>query len=424
MGAQASLTPDRLAVVPGGEVSAQITVTNTGTVVDSFSLDVLGPAAQWSSCEPAVVSTFPGQAATAAVTFRPPDATVAAGPLGFGVHVRSQEDPAGSVVEEGVLDIEAVSLLTAEMSPRTGRARGRRRSKHQVAVDNRGNAPAFVQVAGFDDQDAVDVTVDPAQLEVAAGAAAFVKVRARAVHRFWRGPSQTKPFAVQLDAPGNAPIRMPGTLLHDAAVPAWLPKAVAVVAAACAALALLWFGLFRQAVKDTATSAAQVAASKAASAALSSAGVTPGSGSGGGAGSPSTTPSAMPTPTLTPTIKPSKPPVTKPSSPPLPKPVAFSRQLDMGQPNLVADKKKRFTITDLVLQNPAGDHGVISVVRSGQPLITVRLEYFPVYDVHFVTPIMVPSGSSVSLHVTCANTGGKPCTPSALVSGMVETVGL
>ena len=56
----------------------------------------------------------------------------------FGVHVISKEDPQGSVVEEGVVDIAPFSDVFAELAPRT--SRGRRGASHDLAIDNRGNS--------------------------------------------------------------------------------------------------------------------------------------------------------------------------------------------------------------------------------------------------------------------------------------------
>ena len=419
MGAQAVLSPAQLAVTPGGEVVAEITVTNSGRVVDSFALEVLGPAGQWTRCEPETVSVFPGQSAVAHVIIHPPtDGSVPAGPLSFGIHVRSHEDPQGSVVAEGVLDVAPVTALSAEMSPRTDRARGRRRSKHQVAIDNRGNAPATIEVVGFDEQDAVDVTVSPAQLDVEPGSAAFVTVRARSRHRFWKGPSQTKPFAVEARSPSATPVRLNGTLLNEAAVPSWLGKAVALALVAVAALVALWYGVLKPTVRDTATDAANSAVKKA----LSSAGANPGgngNGQGAGPATPTTIPPTPPKPTPTPT--PSKSP-SKPTAKPLPGPADFSQSLTMADKSLPADSKHQIEVTDLVFQNPALDSGRLILSRNGQVLFDLPLASFPFWDPHWVTPIIVPSGQSLTMQVTCANPSKKPCTPSVFMSGSIKTV--
>lgn len=404
MGAQAVLTPTPLGVAPGGEVVAGITVTNTGRVVDSFALEVLGPAAAWARCEPETLSVFPGQSATAQVTFRPPaEDGGPAGPLTFGVHVRSHEDPQGSVVVEGILELAAHVVLTAELAPRTDRARGRRRSRHQLAVDNRGNTPATVELAGFDDQDAVDVTVSPAQVDIEAGEAAFVKVRVRSRHRFWKGAGRTKPFVVEARTPAADPVRLNGTLLNEAAVPDWLPKALALALVAAAALVAFWFGVLRPTVRDTAADAAD----QAAKAALSSAAAANGGNK-----------SAAPTPPATPTPSPLTPSTPAPSKPALPGPTDLVQALTSGQ-NLTADSKHQLQVTDLVFQNPALDQGRYILTLNGQRLFVLPLSVLPAYDQHFVSPIVVPSGQSLTMTVTCQNPGNKPCTPIVLVTGSV-----
>ena len=404
------MSPARLAVRPGDEVSAQLTVTNTGRVVDSFELAVLGPASTWSRCEPPTVSVFPGQAATARVVFAPPlAADIPAGPMAFGVHVRSHEDPPGSVVEEGALDIAPQPLLNAEMSPRTGRARGRRRAKHQVAIDNTGNTAVVVSVVGCDDQEAVEVVADPSQLDVAPGTAAFVTVRSRGARRFWRGPSQTRPFTVEAQTQCVEPVRMQGTLLHEAAIPGWLPKALMALAAVLVALAVLWFGLFKPSIKDTATNAANRALVAAGVPTGGSSGSGSGSGGGGKSGSPTATPSATPTTTTPLAIGTSAP---------------FSLQLTQKTPNLTPVAKHQIKVTDIVFQNSAlpADVGNVVVTRGDDTLITLRLEYFRDYDLHLITPIVLAQGSTMSFKVSCQDPKPQQCSTSAFVSGTTEPV--
>jgi hypothetical protein len=432
MGAQAVLVPAQLTVTPGGEVVAEITVTNSGRVVDSFALEILGPAAQWTRCEPETVSVFPGQSAVAHVVFGPPvDGSVPAGPLTFGVHVRSHEDPSGSVVAEGVLDVEAVTALTAELSPRTDRARGRWRSKHQVAIDNRGNAAATVEVVGFDEQDILEVTASPQQQDVAAGSAAFVTVRAKARHRFWKGPGQTKPFAVEVRSPSATPIRLNGTLLNEAVLPAWLPKAIAGVLVGAGVLAVLWFAAFKPTIKDTASNAAndqvKVVLSQAGVATNGNANGGGGAGGGGNAGQPATPTQVTPTsgtPSPPPPNKPSKP--SKPSNKkPLPAPADFSTILTSTNRNLPADGKHQLQLTDLLLTNPNGDRGIISITMGGRMVYPpMQLIDFPMWDFHVQTPIIVPSGQTFTLNVTCQNPGNKACAPYVFVSGVSYTIGL
>ncbi len=420
---------------------------NTGLVVDSFTLSVLGEAAPWAFCEPDVISLFPGQEGTARVLVRLPlESELPHGPLPFGVRVASSEDPPGSVVEEGALDVSPLSLVTADMSPRTGRSRGMGTSRHRVAVDNRGNAPAVIALAGGDAADTVDVQVKPPELEVPPGSAAFAEVRVRARRRFWRGTAVTHRWHVTTHVPGDVPVTSEGTLLQEAVLPSWLPRALAFGLAGVVAAAALWFAVLRPTVQNAATSAGTVAAQKAVNAALEQPAGT-GAAQAGGASANGTHLAAVPSPTKSPgqTAKP-KPKASAsprasatPGAPATPKisptvkasagpgsgtaassttkttAVPFALMLKNGSPPLTAAAKHTLAITDLVLMNPDGDQGMLTLSRSGQTLFSLQLADFREYDLHFLTAIMIDAGQNFQL--SCPNTGGKACTATVMISG-------
>ncbi|MDP9440587.1 MAG: hypothetical protein M3P34_00060 [Actinomycetota bacterium] len=113
---------------------------NTGTVVDSITITVLGEAASWTTVAPPVLSLFPGAEGTAELQFAPPrNPELSSGTLDFGVKVVPSEDPDGSVVEEAALEVLPFRELTARITPRTSEAK--RTARHEVVVDNGGNAP-------------------------------------------------------------------------------------------------------------------------------------------------------------------------------------------------------------------------------------------------------------------------------------------
>jgi hypothetical protein len=425
------LTPAALPVKPGEVAEVELSVINTGGVVDSFTLEVLGDPAPWAVVEPPSLSLFPGQRETAKVRFTPPVGPgLTPGPRPFAVRITSNEDPAHPRVEEGALNIAGIPVLTADISPRTGRARGKRAGKYQVAIDNRGNAAALVDLTGWDGQDLVDVTVEPPRIEVGPGAAAFVSARTRARTRFWRGPSVLHRFTVAArpadPASGaNTPDPMDASLLQEAAVPSWLGKVAMLVVLALVALTTLWFTVLKPVVKDAATSAANQALTAAG---LQPGGALAGSGGGGGGGA-SPTPGAGgggPSATASPSASATPPHATPPTTPPgpnLPAPVAFAVQLK-GSDSLTSGTHQVYSVTDLVLQNPNGDTGSLVISRGGNALITTRMENFRDYDLHFVTAITVGTGQSLTVSVTCDKPGGgaTSCSPAVLVSGMSHTV--
>ena len=259
-------------VEPGASVSLELTVRNTGTVVDQFSFEVLGGAAGWATFDPLTVSLFPQAEETVHVTFAPPRATdTASGAIPFGVRVQSREDPEGSIVEEGTLNVAEFSEVTAELTPHATRVWLRGRS--QVAVDNRSNISYRAELAGSDTDSAFDYSFRPPLMDVAPGAVAFAKVTVRPKASYWRGPSTTEPYQVALRQqgmngaePGAEPpagthppeVDADGAILRDPLLPGWIGKAVAGLLALVAVLALLWFTL----VKPQITSATQNAVAK------------------------------------------------------------------------------------------------------------------------------------------------------------------
>src|SRR4051794_8410356 len=186
MGAAASLEPHALDVDPGGVATCVVTVRNTGSVVDELVFSVLGPAGEWADVQPPSISLFPGAEGTATVRFRPPrDASTRSGRIPFGLRVASREDPPGSVVEEGTITVSSYGANTAELVPRT--ARGRRGARYEIAVDNRGNADRTIRFAPADPAEALRFALDPPEVVVPPGSAAFVKVRVRSTTSFMRG---------------------------------------------------------------------------------------------------------------------------------------------------------------------------------------------------------------------------------------------
>lgn len=404
MGAVAHLETRALNVTPGTEAVASIRVRNTGTVVDQFTLDVLGEAQHWSTVEPPTLSLFPGAEETARIVFRPPrSAEVHAGPLPFGVRVVSKEDPAGSVVEEGMLEVEQFVDVFAELAPRT--SRGSRGASHDLAIDNRGNAPLNAEIDAFDPDRLLAFDVDPPGVVADAGTAAFAKVTVRARERFWRGSPKTRPFRVQLEAAGAPPVGVDGTLLQEAILPPWFLKAVAAAIGLLLLLVLFWLFFVRPAIEATAREIAETVQADLRddiNRVAEAVGVDlPPPGNGSGAPSPSPGPSPEPGATL--------PPPTLPGGA-----QPRSERILVGSA-ITPDPERTLFVTDLVFSNPSSTAiGEVQLRLDGQTLLALRMENFRDLDFHFVTPIVVAAGQQLSL--VCSE-GECPAQTAVYISG-------
>jgi hypothetical protein len=402
VGATAMLRPATIRVDPGGETSFDISVRNTGTIVDEFSFEIRGDPAPWAQVEPAVLRLFPGAEGIVTVRFRPPRTpTTRAGLTPFGVKVISKEDPEGTIVEEGTLEVGEFTDNTIELIPRT--SRGSRGAAHDVYIDNRGNQRVSTTIDATDPDENLQFRINPPSTTVDAGNATRVRVRAQPKKRFLRGQPKTHPFKVIVQPEGEQALQTDGTMLQEPLLPKWLLPALLVLAA----LALLWFFLLKPQIESTAQDAVigeeiaknedvaaledQLAAQQAAAAAAAAAQqkqiekLADQVAQGGPAAA----------------IKDARDQRLDPA------PTAFAAE----EAPFPVPEGKVLTITDLVFQNPEADRGTVKVLRrvEGQPdalLIQSRLENFRDLDYHFVTPIVFKAGQTLVVRVECKDTDG------------------
>ena len=267
MTARAVLSTPLLHVEPGSEVTAVLTIRNTGAVVDHFHVQVLGDAARWATITPETLPLFPDAEGQVAIAFRPARVAAArAGATPFGVKVTSEVDPADTSVEEGTLDIGAFTELTGELIPAI--SNGSRTGRHQLACDNRGNIPLTLGFGAVDPEEALRFQFDPPSVVAASGTATIVTLRARPKKRFLTGSPKTHRFQTVIQPKEAAPVNVDGSMVQLAMLPKWLPKALAALIALVVAAAVLWFTLLNPAIKSTATQATNQA--------LSAAGISPG----------------------------------------------------------------------------------------------------------------------------------------------------
>jgi hypothetical protein len=425
MGATTSAPATPLSVTPGDQARTEITVRNTGRVVDAYSFEPLGTLAPWIRVEPESLALMPDGEGTVTVTFDPPrTAQLHAGTVPWAVRVVPREDPLGATVEEGTLEVEPFTEVAAELRPRTSRARGRRSGRSELAVDNVGNTPVEVFFAGGDPEHALDVLMVPDHVTLPPGSAAVVAVRPRARERFWKGQPTSHPYQVVTEPAGQQPVVVDGTLLQEPVLPAWLLKALLALAILAALLVALWFAVLKPSISDTARAIATEEA-KAATAdeaadrkAADSAAAKDAAAAAddtqkqidaldAASGKPLTNP---------PTSAADGTPVT----------TRLATTAEEQAPSVVLDPKRTVSVTDLLLQNPNGDAGTITVLRDDAVVYEARLENFRDLDLHLVAPIVVDPGTELGIRVSCTNPdpAGKAkaaaCSPALTVQGFAR----
>ena len=444
MASVATINPASISVQPGGEAECELRVRNTGRIVDQFSFEALGDAAPWTTFEPSSVSLFPDAEGTTRLVFRPPRAPdTPAGLCPVGVRIKSKEDPRAAVVEELTLDVGRLADTFAELIPRTGR--GARRAPYTLAVDNRGNSRLNANLSASDPDDRLRYSFDPPAIVAEPGTAAFAKVVARPLKRFLRGQPISHPFQVRVEPEGEAALAVEGTMLQEALLPKWVPRALIGLFVAAWACVVVWALLLKPTVKTTAREAANDAlveplreASKQMAAIAAKVGLPPPPplvpGGGGRGGATTTTTATAPAA------------VAAAAAPPVP----ANKATDLGTPydgrlEVTPDAQtvsyplpdgQVFSLTDIFLQNPDGDSGRLRVQRGKTTILSLRLENFRDLDYHFVSPLVFSAGQTLTLAVDCTNgaaatatttgasstttTKPKACTPAATFNGFIR----
>lgn len=426
MGVLLHLATSTVDVEPGRTAQIELTVHNNGSVVDRITFEALGPGATWTTFEPPSLSLMPGTEGPAKVTFSPPrESSVAAGPMEFGVRAASTEDPEGSTVEEGTLQIGAFSDVSTELLPRI--VSGRRSGRARLAVDNRSNVAYDAELTGTSPAGGLKFDLAPVVVNVPPGGSELVKVRIAPIKTFWRGPNLTKPFTLELDAndasPGAHPApthpsvaRAEGSFVQQALLPRWLISLIAAIVALAVLFVILWFAFLRPQIRSTAKTEAQhqLAAAGLApasgGAATSPAGPLSASGGGGGGGG-----------STSPTTKPGSPPTTVAPAVQSGSTVNGSAQAT-GNGTTVAytvPKGHILQVTDLLVENSAGSNGNLSLSRGGTTLMEWALPDFRDLDYHWINPTLFGPGSKMQLQVSGCS---KPCTPAIYFAGQLVPV--
>ena len=87
-----------------------------------------------------------------------------------------------------------------------------------------------------------------------------------------------------------------------------------------------------------------------------------------------------------------------------------------GRESFVVPEGQTLLVTDLILENPAGNAGTLRISRGDTPLLEVRLDNFRDLDYHFVSPIVFGPGDALVLRASCP----RRCSPAVYYVGSIE----
>jgi len=377
-------------------------------------------------------------------------------------------------VEEGLLNVGRFQKRAAQLLPRT--SRGRFAGKHRLAVDNRGNSTATATFSAEDAENLLDVRFSPKLLVIEPGKAGFTKVKVRPRRKFPLGPPRAAPFKLfvtflndpvdsKAAAVGQiAPVD--GLYMQRAVVPALLLPIAALMVVAV----ILW-ALFKPQAQPTAPTlapaqaaarsngiaanantltrranalsrraittahedavAAREQAASAASAARKDAEknqqaaqeakqaaqkTQQQAASATAAATAAGTKATSATQTANKALQAATPPFAgTPYSQQLALPSDCTPSCTSPQP-LTSQPfaAQTFYVTDVVIGNPGGGKGTLTITLSGKPVLVEGLASPAGTQLALTTPLLLQRDQALAARMSCTQ---GPCTPSVFVSG-------
>ena len=212
-----SLEPVRVVLGPGDDVAVTVAVTNTGDIVEHYTVDVLGlPPGQRAEIEPSVAKLRPGESGQLTVRLGlSAQAPPAAATLVLGVRVRSIYRPDVSRAEELRLKVLPVPGLFAHADPEVVSGS---RGTYQIALRNDGNTGLDVALTGSDPEKQVALTFTPPRVFLEPGGAVTADLVA-AAKRPVSGPETRRQITVLATA-GAKQVTVGLTLVQRPRIPA------------------------------------------------------------------------------------------------------------------------------------------------------------------------------------------------------------
>jgi hypothetical protein len=411
MAAQAWFSRSDIEVVPGTSAVFQLTIVNLGDTTETFSLAPVGLAAGWTTIRPGSVTLFGGSQEVVDVEVQPPLLpSTTAGPTALTVRIVPQSDPDDVGSSETTLQVGPT--FTRRLHMLQPALRARRTAVYEMMLENQGNTQASCRLHLLDPTGRVDGDFDPPAAGVEPGASTLIRLKVHANRLQWERRSRTVQFTIDADQPGCPTASAPVTFVQASMIPERLFARLLALAFAAAALAAVWFGIVKPAVRDAADDAVAKQLPLAISSSTTLVSATP------------VVPSdSVPTSTVV-TVA---PPVVDQG-------ILFSKLLAPAAPagqtaSVTVDVPagSTFQLTDFALQNPDQDAGVAVLMNGTTPIYTVPLnDVVGDKRVSWVSPPEVPGGTSLVFQVTCVGPGGVAsgaCTTAMLVSGrMVPAV--
>jgi serine/threonine protein kinase len=190
-----TLNTTYIPVAAGSRVAVSLEVVNQSTLVDHFTVSVVGLPADWYTLPSNSLYLLPRDRDTASIMLHPPlRSTSSAGQHAFEVRITAQAQRIASVAKQAALDVAPFRTFTSDLQP----PRVRNRGVIEVAVTNTGNIANTFTLVPRDREGQLKFELAGKQYKVLAGNTEYIALKVAARNRPFIGSSSSVPYQVTL----------------------------------------------------------------------------------------------------------------------------------------------------------------------------------------------------------------------------------
>jgi hypothetical protein len=239
--------PVSVSVQAGGNARVVLLIRNQSGIVDNYDITVEGiPVAWWTATPPTVYLVPYGTASDGyeqevMIDLHPPrSAEAEARPWLIKVAAGSRAYEVEIGTREATLVVEPYYELESEMRPE--RKSGRRRARFAMAIRNKANAAAEIELTALDSENKITFEFERPTFPTKPGRRAGSVFYAKPLKQIWFGRKQEHRFTVNAQALGADAAAVPrlGVFVQKPWIPYWVLVVLPLLILAAIAAYLLW----------------------------------------------------------------------------------------------------------------------------------------------------------------------------------------
>ncbi len=186
----AQIEPSQVELSPQGSATLTVHVSNAGSTIDAYEVNVFGLDPSWVSVTPRRLSLFPSESESVALTITLPQ-SFPSGHRMLSIHVQSENDPTEFTLLQAGMYVAEQPRLQLRIDPAV--VTGGTSAGFGMVITNEGNNTVIATPSAIDPEELATITFTPAIVELNPGQREVIQAVVEA-KRPWFGQPKIRTF--------------------------------------------------------------------------------------------------------------------------------------------------------------------------------------------------------------------------------------